>query len=344
MKKIDLKVSSQTTSSISFFDKKKELLEKLKKITEKYTQIFVITDENVWQKQNDFFAGFLEEKVFILKPGEKQKNLTNVLKISAKMAEVKIDRQSLVIGIGGGVVTDLSGFTASIYQRGIDFLFIPTSLLAMVDAGIGGKTGVDTDWGKNQLGTFAFPQEVLICPEFLATLPRIELKNGLAEMLKHGIIAAEDHFNEVEKIISRDFNWKNISPFIANSVQIKAEIIQADFREKNEERVKLNLGHTFAHAIETDSNYQIPHGQAVAIGLKLAAKFGEKLKITSPEISAKISKVVEKLFPQQNDWEVQRLWKLMATDKKRNSENIKFIIPQKIGKVIIKEIPIADLK
>lgn len=344
IKNIELKIpSSEKICPIKFFSEKPSLLAYLQKIRGNFSQILVVTDKNIWQKQKDFFVE-LDAETFILPAGESEKNLENIAKLTAHMAHKNLDRQSLLIGIGGGVVTDLTGFAASIYQRGINFVLVPTSLLAMVDAGIGGKTGVDTSWGKNQLGTFAFPESVLICPKFLKTLPEIELRNGIAEMLKHGIIADKKHFLDLTEIISRDFDWGKIAPFIKNSVEIKTNIVQADSREKSGERIKLNLGHTFAHAIETDSNYRITHGQAVAIGLKLSAKFGEKLKITPPKVSTKISETIDLLFPRKNDWELPELWKYMISDKKRKDEIIQFILPREIGEVVVEEVSISDLK
>jgi len=344
MKKIELKIpASEKICPIEFFAGKQNLLAVLEKFRGNFSRILVVTDENVWQSQKDFFVE-LGLETFILPAGEKSKNLENLAKLTARMASENLDRQSLLIGIGGGVITDLTGFAASIYQRGIDFVLIPTSLLAMVDAGIGGKTGIDTNWGKNQLGTFAFPQKVLICPEFLATLPEIELRNGLAEMLKHGIIADKKHFLDLAEIISRDFDWEKIAPFIKNSVEIKIKIVQSDAREKSGERIKLNLGHTFAHAIEADSNYEIPHGQAVAIGLKLAAKFGEKLRLTPSSVVREISQVVENLFPRKNDYELEKLWSYMDSDKKRAAEKIQFVLPKTIGEVVVKEVALQDVR
>jgi 3-dehydroquinate synthase len=343
MKTIELKIPvSEKVCPLKFFAGKSDLLVDLQKIRGNFTRALVVTDENVWQAQKDFFVE-LDLEVFILPAGEESKNLENLTKLTERISRENLDRQSLLIGIGGGVVTDLTGFAASIYQRGISFVLVPTSLLAMVDAGIGGKTGIDTDWGKNQLGTFAFPETVLICPEFLATLPEKELRNGLAEMLKHGIIANKKHFSDLAEIISRDFDWEKIAPFIKNSVEIKTNIVQSDSREKSGERIKLNLGHTFAHAIEAVSNYEIPHGQAVAIGLKLSAKFGEKLGIADHKTVDEISMVINQLFPRKNDWDLAELWKYMTTDKKRKDEIIQFIIPRKIGEVVVKEVAIDKL-
>ncbi len=343
MKTIELKIpASEKICPLKFFAEKSAVIDELSKISRDFSKILIVTGENIWQKQKDFFVE-LDAEIFILPAGEEHKNLENLAKLTERMARENLDRQSLLIGIGGGVVTDLTGFAASIYQRGISFVLVPTSLLAMVDAGIGGKTGIDTSWGKNQLGTFAFPEAVLICPEFLATLPKTELKNGLAEMLKHGIIADKEHFTKIAEKFLRDFSWTDLVSLIPQSVKIKAEIVQKDSREKSGERIKLNLGHTFAHAIESVSHYQIPHGQAVAIGLKLSAQFGETLEITDKKVVQNISAVVEKLFPRKNDWDWAELWAEMINDKKRAGDKIQFIIPRKIGEVVIKEIAITDL-
>ncbi len=341
MKKIVLKIpSSDSVSKVSLLDKKAEVQEKIAEISANYSQYFLITDQNVYQAQTDFFAKFPTEKVLVFPPGEAQKTSETVLKLTEKLAKLGADRQSLIIAVGGGVATDLGAFIASIYQRGVDCVLVPTSLLAMVDASVGGKTAIDAPWGKNQLGTFYWVREVLLCPEFLATLPIDEIRNGLSEMLKHGIIASQKHFSAVSELIfnfndkiSRDFP----ADLIWDSVQIKAEVVGKDGREKSGERIKLNLGHTFAHAIEQDSQLKVPHGHAVAIGLKLAANFSRAKGLTDDETVEKISATVDQLFPRKNTYKIEKLWKLMLNDKKREARKINLILPLKIGKVAVKK-------
>ncbi len=322
-------------SPVHWHENKKDLQKYLAKVSAKYTQVICITDENVYTAQREIFTSLKSVSILQISPGEKNKNMKTALHISQKMAEQGMDRKSLLIGVGGGIVTDITAFVASIYQRGIDVLLVPTSLLGMVDASIGAKTGVNTAHGKNQLGTFYTPVSVEICTEFLETLPEAEIKNGLAEMLKHGIIASEKHFSALEKIINQGFTWRDIIPFIKDSQAIKLNIVMRDKKEKSGERMKLNLGHTFGHAIETLSEYEISHGEAIAHGLMFAAEYSCSLGKMKSESVERIKKCVRKLFPQECPYSRDQLWEVFKSDKKRSGETISLILPETLGKVFV---------
>jgi len=331
----ELKLSvDDSVVSISFYDKRM-LLSDVLVLNKRFSDVFIITDSNVFKAQNDFFSSFKKGSVFVLPAGEEHKNLDTVSVLTKAMSDFGLDRKGVVVAVGGGVVTDISAFAANIYKRGVNLILVPTSLLAMVDASVGGKTGVDTAWGKNQIGTFYWPESVFVCLDFLSTLPEIEVRNGVAEMLKHGIIASKKHFNAVKNCVFEGCRLECLRSEVIDSIRIKIDIVERDLRETAGERIKLNLGHTFAHAIELDSDYKISHGHAVAIGLKLAAKFGLEKGVTDASVVDEIFFVVDKLFPDLNDYDVSKLWEYMALDKKRNGEKVNFVLPKKIGEVAV---------
>ncbi|HEY5714770.1 MAG TPA: 3-dehydroquinate synthase family protein, partial [Candidatus Gracilibacteria bacterium] len=271
MKNISIQIPAEKSKSynISFFQDHQSLGEALKPYLK--SNYLVVTDQNVVHHHFDFFQDF-GENLLILEPGEATKRLETIKKILDKGFELGLNRDSRMIAIGGGVVGDLTGFAASLFMRGIEVIQVPTTLLSMVDSSIGGKTGVDNEYGKNLVGSFHQPSAVLIDTSFLDTLQPIEIKNGLGEMVKHGILGSEEHFKHLEQISNIKYPISDIIPFIPESLEVKRKIIQADEKESGI-RGHLNLGHTYGHAIEHLSQYKIPHGQAVAMGCVLA---GEK--------------------------------------------------------------------
>ncbi len=328
-------------SNLQFYGYKNDALLRIEALILEHSGTVLITDANVAQAQSGFLDA-LKVSQLVIAPGEKTKNMQQVEAICDFFNDAQLDRGGLVIAFGGGVVTDVAAFAASIYLRGVSLLLVPTSLLCMVDASIGGKTGVDTAWGKNQIGSFYSAENVLICPQFLETLPEMEVRNGIAEMLKHGTIADENHFADLSDVISKPFALTDIIPYISRSIEIKTEMVQVDPNDKNQIREKLNLGHTFAHAIEQISDYSVPHGKAVAWGLLLAAELGKELKITTPETVKIIEKAVCDLFPEPCPYSPSTLFEYMKTDKKRENESIRFLIPNEIGNVVIKPTSIEN--
>ncbi len=263
----------------------------------------------------------------VIPDGEEFKNIETIQLIWKKLIEIGFTRKSLIIGLGGGVVTDLSAFASSTFMRGTYLGLIPTSLLAQVDAAIGGKTGINFE-GKNIIGTFYMPDFVLIDPELLKTLPRIELLNGLGEVVKYGVLDSGLYrklisFREVDESLIRE------------CVDIKLRIVEEDLRENGRRRI-LNLGHTVGHAVEKVSGYKMKHGFAVAIGLMASALIAEKV---SGFDSGKVEELLDKFgLPKSHNFEPEELLKSMKIDKKAWYGRLVFILPEDIGKVTIREV------
>lgn len=238
-------------------------LEELKEILSEASQVFVLTDENVaqyWLPELEHWLGFEHAEEIVIGAGESHKTLQTAQEIWETLLENNADRQAVLVNLGGGMVTDLGGFVASCYQRGIRFVNVPTTLLAMVDAAIGGKNGVNFAGCKNQIGTFAEPLEVMINPICLSTLPERELLSGLAEMVKYGFIV-DDALLKVDD--------RNYEQYILRAGEIKREIVEEDFKEHGYRKV-LNFGHTIGHSIESYSlttSTPLTHGEAVAVGM-----------------------------------------------------------------------------
>ncbi|NVJ87269.1 MAG: 3-dehydroquinate synthase [Algoriphagus sp.] len=233
-----------------------------------FSSLFVLTDENTQEKCFPLIGQALPKGFhhFTVPAGETHKNLDTCSKIWSEMTKSGLDRQALMLNLGGGVIGDMGGFCASIYKRGIRFVNLPTTLLSQVDASVGGKLGVDFEGLKNHLGVFNEPEWVLIAPEFLKTLPNRELRSGFAEIIKHGLIQDADYFNQLSFEKWQENNW---SVLIKKSVEIKKEVVQADPKEAGLRKI-LNFGHTIGHAFETyflDTSKHLLHGEAIAAGM-----------------------------------------------------------------------------
>jgi len=293
----------------------------------------IITDKNVKKIYGKYFR---KNKILAIDPGENSKKLKIIEQLAEQLIKLKANRQTILVALGGGVVGDITGFLAAIYMRGINFIQIPTTLLSMVDASIGGKTGVNLKSGKNLIGSFYQPQAVYIDPQVLQTLPEKEFQNGIAEVIKHGVIDGKLFFwleKNKEKIKNKD--PKILEQLIYKNVLIKKKIIAQDEKEKNI-RAILNLGHTFGHAMETLSNYKISHGQAVAIGLAVASQREEKI-INLLSYFGLTTRIPKKM-------DVKKIVEIMRADKKNQSNKITVVIPEKIGKVkIVKNYPIKKI-
>ena len=284
-------------------------------------------------------AGF--EPVSIMIPdGERYKSLKYAEKILTKLLQERLDRKSCLVALGGGVVGDITGFAASLYMRGISFVQIPTTLLAQVDSSVGGKTGVNHPLGKNMIGTFYQPRLVWIDTDTLKTLPERELRCGIAEVIKHGIIRDEQFFAFLEQRREAllELDPEVLSRAIKTSCSIKAQVVACDERESGS-RAILNFGHTVGHAIETETGYQeFLHGEAVAIGMHIEAKLARRLKILDKASAVRIRNLIFAYglpvdVPAGLD--TQRLCSLMKIDKKAESGKVVFVLPERIGSVKI---------
>ena len=301
----------------------------------------IITDSTVRELYGDGFPPF---GVLEIGQGESCKTLDTVHMIYRRFKEFELDRSSLVIGIGGGIVCDISGFAASTYLRGLPFAFVPTTLLAQCDASIGGKNGVNLDGYKNLVGTFRQPQFVLCDASVLKTLPKQEFRNGLAEAVKQAVIGDETAFQGLERNYSAilALDESVLQTLILRSIKAKTAIVMKDERESGVRRI-LNFGHTLGHAIEKANG--LPHGEAISIGMVLAARLSvEKglLPISEAERIEGILRVLE--LPTEFRGEPDAIIDAVAKDKKRTGNSINFVLLERIGRAKIMEIGLDELE
>ena len=304
-----------------------------------YSQIFIHLDDNTQKHCLEVFLKQIQKFNFnkiLSKPGEKNKNIKSCVQLWDKLSELSGDRKSLILNLGGGVVGDMGGFIASTFKRGIDYINIPTTLLSMVDASVGGKTGIDLGVLKNQIGTFYDPKMVIVDTLYLDTLNENELISGYAEIFKHSIISSSEIFN---KLISTNssIDFKNLQT-IRNSIKIKNEIVLLDKKE-NKERKALNFGHTLGHAIESyflKSKNRLLHGEAIAIGIVLASHVSRELFGFSSKklnnIKSHILSIYNKVLFDKND--IDKITKLLVHDKKNSHGKINFVLIRDIGKPV----------
>jgi len=277
-------------------------------------------------------------QVFILPDGEEVKSLETVTDLWRGLISSKFTRKSLLISFGGGAICDVTGFVASTYMRGIGLINIPTTLLSQVDAAIGGKTGIDFE-GKNIIGTFYLPNAVIVDPIFLKTLPDDEFRSGMAEIVKYGIINGSNLLEKIEnnldRILARDSEI--LEKIIQDCVRIKVSIVERDLKEKGL-RMILNLGHTVGHAIEKLSNYRIKHGWAVSIGLVVSCKIAEK--IFNFKDTQRIVRLLQKLnLPIAHEYDPVKIVQAMKIDKKAWYGEIMFVLPKRIGEIVVQRVP-----
>ncbi len=279
-------------------------------------------------------SGF-ESIVCTMPEGEEHKTLATVAALYPQFLAGGLDRKSPVISLGGGVVGDMAGFAAASYLRGVPFVQIPTSLLAMVDASVGGKTGVDLPQGKNLVGAFKQPELVIIDTAVLQTLPAAEFKSGLAEVVKHGILSDPDLFEELET-----HGPTSMIHLVAAAVRVKVDVVEEDPFEQGR-RATLNLGHTFGHALELVSEFSLRHGEGVALGLIAAANMAAELGRCDPQLAVRIRDVIERLgLPTRiSGYDSDSIMHAMTFDKKRSGKTLRFIIPQGLGDVVVIDDP-----
>jgi 3-dehydroquinate synthase len=302
------------------------------------------------KKLLESLAGRFEVSVFLMPDGEKYKTIDTVKKIYDAAAKNRLDRGSVIVALGGGVVGDTAGFAAATYMRGIKVVQVPTSLLAMADSSIGGKTGVDLKAGKNLAGAFHQPLFVLMDIDTLGTLPQVEFLNGMAEVIKYGIIMDEDFFNYLKnnsaQIIGKDRNA--LFRIVEKSAQSKAYVVSRDEKETTGLRAILNYGHTIGHAIEAESGYKaLKHGEAIAIGMAAAARIALAMGICSQETVNEQIKVLNSfnLIKPLKNLKTGNIIKRLYNDKKAKDGKIIFILTKKIGHAkLIKTVPITIIK
>lgn len=310
----------------------------LKKIADRKTAILV-TDENIYNAHPGIFEAW---NTIIIEPGEQHKLQSTADDIIEELVSLEAGRDNLLVGVGGGVVTDITGYVASVYLRGIPFGFIPTSLLGMVDASIGGKNGVDVGVYKNIIGTIRQPDFIIQDITLLQTLPEVEWENGFAEIIKHACIKDAVMFRQLETHSIHDFiqNKKLLGPLIERNIILKTRIVQRDEFEKNERRL-LNFGHTLGHALE--NLHELKHGHAVSIGMAAASFFSEKL--LGFKERERIHKVLEKHgLPVSITFDKEKVLEVLRHDKKRVRKEINYVLLERIGKAVIKPIPLQKLE
>jgi 3-dehydroquinate synthase len=303
---------------------------------QKYSKIFVFADTNTSELCIPVFRAFLNDlddfDIIETDPGEENKNIDFCIGIWKTLLDFGADRKCLMINLGGGVITDMGGFIASTYKRGIDFINIPTTLLSQVDASVGGKTGIDIDNVKNMVGTFSMPQAVFIENTFLSTLSKRELLSGFAEMIKHGLIADAEYYQALKSKAEVTTD----PSAIYRSIEIKNDVVTKDPLEKGLRKI-LNFGHTIGHAVEsyalTNSKKSLTHGEAIAIGMICEAFLSEKYCNLTKEELTDITTYITSIYPKYNIREksFNTLLNLMQSDKKNEDGQIMFSLLEKIG-------------
>lgn len=284
-------------------------------------------------------AGFSICK-FVFPQGEGSKHMGTLSDILEFLAENEMTRQDIIIALGGGVVGDMAGFAAAVYQRGIGFIQIPTTFLAAVDSSVGGKTAIDLKAGKNMAGAFYQPKLVLCDTNTLLTLPKEIFADGIAETLKYGVIGNEELFEKVESL---DF-LQDLEETIEICVSMKRDIVMRDEYD-NGERQLLNLGHTLGHSIEKLSEFKISHGHAVAIGLYLIATAAEERGIAQKGLAQRIDRaLVKNGLPTKTEFSSEQIAKGALVDKKRRGETISFVFPEKIGRCHLVKVPVNEVE
>lgn len=307
--------------------------EDVSKIT-KGTQLVFITDENIYKAHRKRFG---KHQAIVISAGEEHKVQATVDSIIAQLISFKADRNTWLVGVGGGVITDITGYTASVYMRGIRFGFIPTSILAMVDASVGGKNGIDVGVYKNLVGTISQPRFILFDMSVLKSLPAEQWSNGFAEVIKHACIKDRAMFSLLAKYRLSDIRKDAVmlQKLLQRNVLIKTRVVQADEFEQGERRL-LNFGHTIGHAIENE--HGLLHGHAIAIGMVLACRISEQ-HLGFSDTSSVVDVLKQYNLPVELNFDKERMFEVLAMDKKRTGNEMKFILLEKIGHARV--VPIA---
>ncbi len=310
----------------------------LKNIVDKKSAI-LITDENVFNAHQNKFKGY---NCVVIKPGEEYKIQATVDSIIDTLIQMQADRKTVLVGVGGGVITDLTGYVASVYMRGVSFGFVPTSILGLVDASIGGKNGIDVGQYKNLVGIIRQPSFILHDISLLQSLPQNQWENGFAEVIKHACIKDAAMFRQLQKASLQDYikNKKLIGELIRRNALIKIKVVQKDEFEKGDRRL-LNFGHTLGHAIETQ--YELLHGQAISIGMTYACHISEQL--TGFGQTTAVTALLEQYhLPTYASFDQKKVFEVLKMDKKRIQKEMNFVLLDKVGKGVVMPIPLARLE
>ena len=303
--------------------------------------IVIITDKNLFHHYQSMLKPY---KTIVIPVGENHKTLEIARQITEGLVNYEVNKTGLIVGLGGGMITDIAGFVAATYMRGLDFGFVPTSLLAMVDASIGGKNGVNIGVYKNMMGTIRQPKFILFDTGFLQTLPDEEWANGFAEIIKYGCIFDKELVKELHRHHLDDYkrNREALHRLIEQSVAFKNKTVQEDELE-NGMRKLLNFGHTLGHAIE--NNYRIAHGKAVAIGMMAACKLSEKYTGLKSEETNSLQKILEQYhLPTTLKMDTDKVMHTLRMDKKRQAEGIDFILLETMGKAVIRKTSFPEIE
>jgi 3-dehydroquinate synthase len=323
-----------TASTTFYFDASFDHLERL--ISRDNT--FIITDENIFNSNKRKFKGW---EVIVIKPGEENKTQATVDSIIGQLVQAGANRKSCIVGVGGGVITDIAGYVAGIYMRGVQFGFVPTSILAMVDASIGGKNGVDVGVYKNMVGLIRQPSFLLYDYSFLRSLPKEEWVNGFAEIIKHACIRDAAMFKLLEQHKLTDFQKDKVllNKLIQRNALLKSKVVQQDEFEQGDRKL-LNFGHTLGHAIE--NTYQLPHGNAVSIGMVIAAYIStDILQLKDADRIAFL--VVKYGLTAFFKFNADKALEMMKSDKKAFNKEIHYVLLEKIGKGVVKPLTIEQI-
>lgn len=299
----------------------------------------LITDENIFNAHTKRFKNW---NTIVLKPGEEYKVQTTVDAVIEQLIEMGADRKTTLVGVGGGVITDITGYIASVYMRGVKFGFIPTSILAMVDASIGGKNGIDVGVYKNMVGVIRQPAFILHDMALVNSLPEAEWQNGFAEIIKHACIKDVKMFQELEANSLKKYQSKKVllCELIQRNALLKTKVVQQDEFESGDRKL-LNFGHTLGHAIE--NMYELSHGQAISIGMTYACHISEKLSDfkQTERVTALLSKYG---LPTYAAFDKAKAFEILQKDKKKAKSEMSYVLLEKIGKGVVKNIPLTDLK
>jgi 3-dehydroquinate synthase len=300
----------------------------------------LITDENIFQLHPLKFTGW---KTIVIGAGEQHKQQATVDFIIERLIAFEADRKTFIVGVGGGVITDITGYAASVYMRGLPFGFVPTTILAMVDASIGGKNGVDVGLYKNLVGLIRQPEFILFDYALLQTLPNEQWVNGFAEIIKHACIKDADMFNALEKHMLKDFKKDAalLAALIERNVNIKTAIVINDEFEQGERKL-LNFGHTIGHAIE--NLHQLLHGHAISIGMVAACNLSEQKNGFHFDEAKRIVALLAKYhLPVDIETDYEKVFEVLKMDKKRIKNEVSFILLNKIGEAVIKPVDLKEL-
>jgi 3-dehydroquinate synthase len=303
----------------------------------------LVTDDTVNALYGDILtrslieAGYRTER-FVFPHGEQSKNMETYLSLQNALAEARLTRSDVVVALGGGVTGDMAGFAAATYLRGVPFVQIPTTLLAMVDSSIGGKTAINLTKGKNLVGAFYQPSVVLCDTGTLATLPDDVFQDGVAEMIKHGVIQSAELFELLKAPIV-----PQLEDIIARNITIKRDIVALDERDTGVRQL-LNFGHTIGHGVEKHSGYTVTHGKAVAIGMVIASRGAFRMGLCAENCHREIVEMTRRYqLPSRTDFPAEQLIDAAFSDKKRSGGSITLVLPERIGKCVLKSFPLAGL-